>query len=119
MFLLVTPTVGQKVKQILCSRINILAQVAAAVRSVLTEDRVNTTAIVRTFERSIKFHQHVTISKTAEVANMFSPVTLFTLGERNGPLFIDYLNEAYEKIAFWGKIFFMLPTVNAGKKYTK
>ena len=50
---------------------------------------------------------------------MFSPVTLFTLGERNGPLFIDYLNEAYEKIAFWGKNFFMLPTVNAGKKYTK
>ena len=50
---------------------------------------------------------------------MFSPVTLFTLGERNGPLFIDYLNEAYEKIAFWGKKFFMLPTVNAGKKYTK
>ena len=33
---------------------------------------------------------------------MFSPVTSFVWGERDGTLFTD-LNEAYEKIAFWRK----------------
>ena len=46
MLLLVMSTVGEKIKQILRSRINILVQVASAVRSAPTEVWVNTTAIV-------------------------------------------------------------------------
>ena len=46
MLLLVMPTVGQKIKQILSSRINILSQVAAAIGSAPTETKVNTTVIV-------------------------------------------------------------------------
>ena len=65
---------------------------------------------------SISSSQSVTISGRAEVTNVFSPVTSLGWGERDGTLFTDDLNEAYEKIVFWSKNIFMLPTRNAGKK---
>ena len=68
---------------------------------------------------SISSSQHVTISERAEVTNMFFPFTSFVWGERDGTLFTDDLNEAYEKTVFWRKNLFTLPTGNAGKKYIK
>ena len=53
------------------------------------------------------------------MTNVFSPVTSFLWGERDGARFTDDLNEAYEKIVFWRKNIFMLPTRNVGKKYIK
>ena len=38
---------------------------------------------------------------------------------RDGTRFTDDLNEAYEKIVFWRKNLFMLPTGKPGKKYIK
>ena len=68
---------------------------------------------------SISPSHAVTISERAEVTNVFSPVTAFLWGERDGTLFTDDLNVAYEKIVLWRKNLFMLPTGNAGKKYIK
>ena len=68
---------------------------------------------------SVSSSQPVTISERVEVANAFSPVTLFMWGERDGTFFTYDLNKAYEKIAFWRKYLIMLPTGNAGKKYIK
>ena len=53
------------------------------------------------------------------MTNVFSPVTSFVWGERDGTLFTDDLNDAYEKIVFWRKNLFMSPTENAGKKHIK
>ena len=52
---------------------------------------------------SISSTQPVTISERVEVTNVFSPVTSFVWGERDGTLFTHDLNEAYEKIIFWRK----------------
>ena len=68
---------------------------------------------------SISSSQPVTISERVEVTSVLSPVTSFLWGERDGTLFTDDLNEAYEKIVFLRKNIFMLPTGNAGKKYIK
>ena len=54
---------------------------------------------------SISSSQSVNRSERAEVTNVFSPVTSFVWGERDGTLFTDDLNEAYQKIVFWRKIF--------------
>ena len=40
-------------------------------------------------------------------------------GERDGTIFTDDINEAYEKIIFWLKKLFMLSAGNAGKKHIK
>ena len=68
---------------------------------------------------SISSTQPVTISERVEVTNVFSPVTSFVWGERDGTLFTDDLNDAYEKIVFWRKNLFMSSTENAGKKDIK
>ena len=68
---------------------------------------------------SISSTQPVTISERVEVTNVFSPVTSFVWGERDGTLFTDDLNDAYEKIVFWRKNLFMSPTEKAGKKHIK
>ena len=68
---------------------------------------------------SITSSQSVTISESAKVANVFSPVTSLMWEERDGTRFTDDLNEAYEKIVFWRKNLFMLPTGKPGKKYIK
>ena len=54
---------------------------------------------------SISSSQSVNRSERAEVTNVFSPVTSFVWGETDGTLFTDDLNEAYQKIVFWRKIF--------------
>ena len=56
---------------------------------------------------SISSSQPVTISERTEVTNVFSPVASFVWGERDGALFRDDLNEAYEKRAFWRKKIFL------------
>ena len=61
---------------------------------------------------SISSSQSVTISERPGVTNVFSQVTSFVWGERDGTLFTYDLNEAYEKIVFWRKNIFMLPTGN-------
>ena len=53
------------------------------------------------------------------MTNVFSPVTSFVWGERDGTLFTDDLNEVYQKIVFWRKNLFMLPTGNAGNTSKK
>ena len=35
------------------------------------------------------------------MTNVFCPVTSFMWGKRDGTLFTDDLNEAYDKIVFW------------------
>ena len=67
----------------------------------------------------ISSSQPVTISERAELTNVFPPVISFVWGKRDGTLITDNLNEAYEKIVFWRRNLFMLPTGNAGKKYIK
>ena len=51
----------------------------------------------------ISSNQLITISERAEVINVFSPVTSFMWGERDGTFFTDKPNEAYEKIVLWRK----------------
>lgn len=46
-------------------------------------------------------------------------VSSFKWGERDGTAFTNDLDKAYEKIVFWKKNLFILPTGNAGKNYIK
>ena len=62
---------------------------------------------------SISSSQPVTITERAELTKLFSQVTSFVWGEREGTLFIDDSNEITRKE------FFMLPTGNEAKIYTK
>ena len=68
---------------------------------------------------SVSSSQSVTISERTKVTNVFSPLSSFMWGEREGTLFTDDINEAYEKIVFWRKNLFMLSTGNAGKNISK
>ena len=84
MILLIMPTVGQMIKQILHSRISTYRDLSQHKRHCIK--RLNVV--------SISSSQSVTKSKRAEVTNVSSPVTSFVWGERDGTLFTDELNEA-------------------------
>ena len=51
-------------------------------------------------------------------ANTVNEVRRFLWGERNGNEVVKLIEDAYEKIVFWKKNIFMLPTGATGKKYT-
>ena len=65
---------------------------------------------------SISSSQPVAIFDRTKVTKLFSSVTLFMWGERDGTFFTGDLNETYEKIFFWRENFLTLPIGNLGKK---
>ena len=74
----------------------------------------------RTNETPSPATQHATLPARQEVNELPEvSLSLFQWGERDGAAFTDDLNKAYEKIVFWKKNLFMLPTGNAGKNYIK